>query len=338
MDVTARDLRELELTESFRGFNRDEVLDLLERAANTIEALEARVRQLTTAAAASPAAAPVADDGTGRGAEAAARTLALAQRVADETVADAKTEANGILERAQADSAQLIATAEREVLRIQEVERARLETEINDLERRRETLDRAVADLTRSEVDYRERLVGAIRAELTRIENSAVLAPVEAIATTTGESGQSGQPDAADLSATAAISAMPGDTAVGDSAGGDTAVGGTAVGDTAGGDTAAAATDPATTPLIGSALDPATPAPPAVAATIDLAEEQAAEQASNDDVRDAVSADLDDSDDFFASLREATSERTPLTAGEERLFDTDDERDSTFRDVFRRRR
>jgi hypothetical protein len=82
-------------------------------------------------------------------------------------------------------------------------------------------------------------------------------------------------------------------------------------------------------PLVGSAIDPAVgsapiPAPPAP--TIDLAGAQAAED--------------DDSDDFFASLREATSEHAVLTPSEERLFDTDDDddRDSSFRDVFRRRR
>jgi DivIVA domain-containing protein len=33
MDVTPRELRDVEIREAFRGYNRDEVNDLLERAA-----------------------------------------------------------------------------------------------------------------------------------------------------------------------------------------------------------------------------------------------------------------------------------------------------------------
>ena len=39
MDVTPRELRDIEIREAFRGYHRDEVDELLERAAATIEDL-----------------------------------------------------------------------------------------------------------------------------------------------------------------------------------------------------------------------------------------------------------------------------------------------------------
>ena len=40
MEITARELRDVEIAEAFRGYNREVVNDLLERAAATVEAGE----------------------------------------------------------------------------------------------------------------------------------------------------------------------------------------------------------------------------------------------------------------------------------------------------------
>ena len=47
MDVTPRELRDTDIREGFRGYHRDDVDELLERAASTVEGLTERVRQLT---------------------------------------------------------------------------------------------------------------------------------------------------------------------------------------------------------------------------------------------------------------------------------------------------
>jgi DivIVA domain-containing protein len=326
MDVTARDLRDLELSDSFRGYNKDEVNDLLNRAASTIEALETRVRQLGAsgpAPAAAPAAAGSAADESVN-AQAAARTLALAQRVADETVAEAETQALDIVAKAQTQCEQLVAEAEREVRRIHEVERAQAESEIVELNGRRASLHAALDELASFERDYRERLLGSIEADLERARSisSVIDTPRPVIADAT-ELLEVVDRDRGDLLVAADDERSEG---VDDA---------NAVSNTTNGSEAIAP------PLVGSAKDPAddladeSGADPV--ATIDLAEEQAAERAA------IVQANIDqgapdDSDDFFASLREATSDTTSLSASEERLFDTDDDRDSTFRDVFRRRR
>jgi len=67
MEISPRELRDAEIPDSFRGYNRDVVDEFLERAAATIEALQERNRQLTerlqsalAAAEAAASAPPVA--------------------------------------------------------------------------------------------------------------------------------------------------------------------------------------------------------------------------------------------------------------------------------------
>ena len=50
MDVTPQELRDIEIREAWRGYHRDDVDELLERAAATIEHLEAETQQLRAAA------------------------------------------------------------------------------------------------------------------------------------------------------------------------------------------------------------------------------------------------------------------------------------------------
>ena len=60
MDVTPQELRDIDIRESFRGYHRDEVDELLERAAGTIEHLEHQIRilQERLASGAAPQRAP----------------------------------------------------------------------------------------------------------------------------------------------------------------------------------------------------------------------------------------------------------------------------------------
>ena len=55
MDVTPQELRDIDIRESFRGYHRDEVDELLERAASTIEHLEHQIRVLQERLASVPA-------------------------------------------------------------------------------------------------------------------------------------------------------------------------------------------------------------------------------------------------------------------------------------------
>ena len=54
MDVTPQELRDIEIREAWRGYHRDDVDELLERAAATIEHLEAEAQQLRARAQSGP--------------------------------------------------------------------------------------------------------------------------------------------------------------------------------------------------------------------------------------------------------------------------------------------
>jgi DivIVA domain-containing protein len=178
MDVTPQELRSSEIKDSWRGYDRDEVDDLLERAAVTIESLTQELQEAQsrpTPPAPAPAA-PVAvaptemplpssrDD-----ADMLQRTLLMAQRAADDAVNEAQTRAKQMLEESEAKAQALVSDAEATARRIAEGERRRLEAELLDLSARREQL-RADADALEAYVaGYRERIRGAIEKDLAQL-------------------------------------------------------------------------------------------------------------------------------------------------------------------------
>ncbi len=170
MDVTPQELRGSEIKDSWRGYDRDEVDDLLERAAVTIEGLTQKVQDTGSrpaAGAAAPAEVPLPssrDD-----AEMLQRTLLMAQRAADDAVNEAQSRARQLLEESEAKAQSLVSDAEATARRIAEGERRRLEAEILELSARREKL-RADADaLDDYASTYRERLRAAIEADLATL-------------------------------------------------------------------------------------------------------------------------------------------------------------------------
>ena len=94
------------------------------------------------------------------------RTLVLAQKAADEAVAEARARAQRIVGDAEAHSKDLVDRAESRAAEIAESERRKLEDDINRLQNTRDTLNADVDALERFEQEYRERLRRAIGAEL----------------------------------------------------------------------------------------------------------------------------------------------------------------------------
>ncbi len=181
MDVTPQELRDIEIREAWRGYHRDDVDELLERAAATIEHLEEENQQLKARLAQAPAAAKQAAAPAKQPAAAAAaplppirtsetdviqRTLVLAQKAADEAVAEARAKAQHMLAESESKAEQLVAEAEANARRIADAERTKLEEEIARLSDARNTLSSDVDALERFEQEYRERLRRAIEAEL----------------------------------------------------------------------------------------------------------------------------------------------------------------------------
>src|SRR3954451_11098440 len=179
MDVTPQELRSSEIKDSWRGYDRDEVDDLLERAAVTIESLtqtlqdvQSRPAPVPAPAAAAPAPAPQAEvplPSNRDDAEMLQRTLLLAQRAADDAVNEAQARAKQMLDESEAKAQALVSDAEATARRIAEGERRRLEAELLDLSARREQL-RADADALEEYVaGYRDRIRAAIEGDLANL-------------------------------------------------------------------------------------------------------------------------------------------------------------------------
>lgn len=161
-DVTPRELRDSDIREGFRGYHRDDVDELLERAATTIEALTERVRQATERLSS-------AEGSSGRTRETEEmlqRTLILAQKTADEAIAEAQERSRALLEESESRARSLVSDAEATARRIADSERQRLEGEILDLAARRDVLTDDVDALETYESEYRSRLRKAIESEL----------------------------------------------------------------------------------------------------------------------------------------------------------------------------
>ena len=194
MEITPQELRDIEIREAWRGYHRDDVDELLERAAATSEHLESENAQLRARGGAgapvpprqqpqpapapvptpsAPAAPPVRTPET----DVIQRTLLLAQKAADEAVAEAKAKAAEIVSESETRAQDLVAEAEANARRIADAEKARLEADIAKLMAARESLTADVDALERFEKEYRERLRGAIQAELELLESTAGAAP-----------------------------------------------------------------------------------------------------------------------------------------------------------------
>src|SRR5436190_2149696 len=173
MEITPRELRDVEIRESMRGYHRDEVNDLLERAAATIEAAHERVQQMTERMSSIQS-----EQGRTRETEDILhRTLLLAQRAADEAVAEATAKSRQMLDEAEMSSRRLVADSEAEARRRGETERRRLEKEIVELAGRRDALLADVEALTRFEAEYRERMVRTLETDLSTLRARPTTAP-----------------------------------------------------------------------------------------------------------------------------------------------------------------
>ena len=350
MDVTPRELRDIDIRERLGGYNKDDVDDLLERAAARIEGLEGQLR-----VAQSQVEASSADTGKTRETEEMLhRTLLLAQRAADEAVAEAQTKARQILDDAESKSRSMLNEAESNARRQADTERRRLEGEVLDFGAKRDALVADVDALERFESDYRARLRRAVEADLEMLSSKGSVAPsprptthdveMPATANATTEHTVAPPPAAPAFSPAASASVAP--------------------------PAATAAPDPERVPSVPPAAAPSPTPPPAPAAPLPIAESSApatpppafvadtAASAPSVDAAPAAAAppweeastppvtrpplfDADpepehlDDDAFFASLREAVTDETPLgprdTPSGANGFDQDDRGGGLFR-------
>lgn len=154
MNVTAELLDTFEFRKKGRGYDADQVDELIARVRSTLGDLEARLADATSRAEAAEARATDAEARSRTSSESdetIQRTLLLAQRTADaavqeaeetaaKKVADAEIEARRLVEEADEARARALANAEEEVRRSVDDSRTRLTQEISALEQIRNTL------------------------------------------------------------------------------------------------------------------------------------------------------------------------------------------------------
>ena len=173
MDVTPHDLRNAELREAFRGYRPEEVEELLERAAVTLERMHERNRQLQE-----KIAALEAEGSTAKEMESVLRqTLLLAQRTADETVTTAHEKSRQLVEEAEDRALTLTSEAEEQARIVGEAQRQKFEAIVSELSARRDVLTLDIDALERVQADYRGRLRAILEKELADLDRRATLPP-----------------------------------------------------------------------------------------------------------------------------------------------------------------
>jgi DivIVA domain-containing protein len=197
MDLTPSQVAAAQFRTVRKGYDPDEVETFLQRASKALEeaqqqatAMEARARaavarlqEVSSGAGAGPSPATESQPDGGAAdvvrvsadeAETISRTLVLAQRTADATIADASAEAERILSAARAESestldstremsAKLLDDARAEARKLSEAERLAAENEVQSLVARREFLVGDVDQLEQFLIEQRERLRAAAR-------------------------------------------------------------------------------------------------------------------------------------------------------------------------------
>jgi cell division initiation protein len=173
MDVTPHDLRNAELREAFRGYRPEEVEELLERAAVTLERMHERNRQLQE-----KVSVLESEGSTAKEMESVLRqTLLLAQRTADETVTAAHERARHLIEESEDRALTLTSEAEDQARIIGEAQRQKYEAIVSELSARRDLLTLDIDSLERVQADYRGRLRAILEKELEDLDRRAALPP-----------------------------------------------------------------------------------------------------------------------------------------------------------------
>ncbi|MCW2680462.1 MAG: DivIVA family protein, partial [Frankiales bacterium] len=206
MPLTPTDVANKQFRIAFRGYSLDEVDAFLDEVETELTRLlrdnaalqdrpAAAAPQATAAAPAAPAAAPVAPLGGMEGQEAALRTLLLAQRTADEAIAEARAEAEQIVTaareqaettvgsaRAEADKTltsarseaeRTLSAAQHKAASIDADVAARIQAATGDLDTRRRELEQRIEELRAFEREYRTRLKAYLESQLRDLDTGS---------------------------------------------------------------------------------------------------------------------------------------------------------------------
>jgi DivIVA domain-containing protein len=192
--LTPTDVANKQFRIAFRGYSLDEVdafLDEVETELTRLLRENAEIRNRPSIAPAAPAteapapvAAPAAPLAGMEGQEAALRTLLLAQRTADEAIAEARAEADEIvssarteadrtLSSARAEADRTLSSAKERASRLDEEVAAKIHEATGDLDARRRSLEVRIDELRAFEREYRTRLKAYLETQLRELDSGA---------------------------------------------------------------------------------------------------------------------------------------------------------------------
>jgi DivIVA domain-containing protein len=175
MEISSKELREVEFRERLRGYDTTEVDEFLERVAIAVDELNAKARDAAERVERTerqPRDRMSADDD-----ETLRRTLVLAQRTADMAIREAQEEAAQLLDRARAEGESILDNATEAARRMTSDAQRQLQLEVERLTGQRDQLRtdvRTLGDLLDNE---RERLSEALASALRWVEQSLSPAP-----------------------------------------------------------------------------------------------------------------------------------------------------------------
>jgi DivIVA domain-containing protein len=156
--LTPEDVRNKHFKSAFRGYAEEEVdtfLDEVEVELSRLLGDNDTLRQRLETVQSAPPPQPVNSEAE----EMLRRTLLLAQRTADETVAEAQAEAQRMVAEARAQAESTIQQAE-----------SHAATSLGDLERRRQALEQHIEGLRAFEREYRTRLKAYLESQLRDLD------------------------------------------------------------------------------------------------------------------------------------------------------------------------
>src|SRR5215213_5768256 len=186
--LTPLDIQHKEFTKAMRGYAMHEVDTFLDQVTEEFTRMQDEIARLREQASSAgppqqapvqlqappppppPQPQPVAAEARGGGAggeEAIARALVMAQRMADQTVEEAKVKAKSMVAEAEARAKNMTEQARMQIAQATE-----------QVARRRQELESSIEALRAFERDYRARLRGFVEGQLKALEDAAPSGPV----------------------------------------------------------------------------------------------------------------------------------------------------------------
>src|SRR3954451_1255913 len=166
------------------GYDEEEVDGFLDEVEAELRRLLGENEQLRRAPKPAAAPAPVAPAAPAAPAapeeqpqEAALRTLLLAQRTADEAIAEAKAEAAQMSASAKAEADQIVSSARMKAAALEAEAQQQHAAAVADLQRQRNALEAQIDSLRGFEREYRTRLKAYLEGQLRELESQQSAAP-----------------------------------------------------------------------------------------------------------------------------------------------------------------